>query len=189
MSKIWLTSDWHFGHDREFIWGARGFSSIQEMNETIIAKHNSLVEPDDIVYCLGDCCLGPDLEANKKCLQSLKGQIKIIRGNHCTDKRVEMYKTLPNVEYIGWAEMIKYQGYHFYLSHYPTITSNMDEGTPLKARVLNLYGHTHQQCSNFYIDNPLQYHVGVDSHNCYPVSLDTIIEEIKAKKDECLSFL
>lgn len=187
MSKIWLTSDWHFGHDREFIWGARGFSSIQEMNDTIVAKHNSLVEPDDIVYCLGDCVLG-DID-NVDYIAKLNGQIKIIRGNHCTDRRVETYKTLPNVEYIGWAEMIKYQGYHFYLSHYPTITSNMDEGTPLKARVLNLYGHTHQQCSNFYADNPLQYHVGVDSHNCYPVSLDTIIEEIKAKKDECLSFL
>lgn len=186
MSKIWLTSDWHFGHDKEFIWKVRGYNSIQEMNEGIIAKHNSLVEPDDIVYCLGDCVLGDINNVNN--ITELNGQIKIIRGNHCTDRRVEAYKTLPNVEYIGWAEMIKYQGYHFYLSHYPTITSNMDEGAPLKARVLNLYGHSHQN-TNFYNENPLQYHVGMDSHNCYPVSLDTIIKEIKEKSDECLSFL
>jgi calcineurin-like phosphoesterase family protein len=186
MSKIWLTSDWHFGHDKEFIWKVRGYNSIQEMNEGIIAKHNSLVEPDDIVYCLGDCVLG-DIN-NVNYIAELNGQIKIIRGNHDTDRRVETYKILPNIEYIGWAEMIKYQGYHFYLSHYPTLTSNMDEGTPLKARVLNLYGHTHQN-TNFYNENPLMYHVGMDSHNCYPISLDSIIEEIKEKTNECLSFL
>ena len=38
MEKIWITSDLHFGHDREFIWKARGFNSIEEMNETIIQK-------------------------------------------------------------------------------------------------------------------------------------------------------
>lgn len=186
MNKIWLTSDWHFGHDKEFVWKVRGYNSIQEMNEGIIAKHNSLVEPDDIVYCLGDCVLGDINNVNN--ITELNGQIKIIRGNHDTDRRVEAYKILPNVEYIGWAEMIKYQGYHFYLSHYPTLTSNMDEGAPLKARVLNLYGHTHQN-TNFYNENPLMYHVGMDSHNCYPVSLDSIIEEIKEKTNECLSFL
>ena len=186
MSKIWLTSDWHFGHDKEFVWKVRGYNSIQEMNEGIIAKHNSLVEPDDIVYCLGDCVLG-DID-NVDNITKLNGQIKIIRGNHDTDRRVGEYRFLPNVEYIGWAEMIKYQGYHFYLSHYPTITSNMDEGAPLKARVLNLCGHSHQN-TNFYNENPLMYHVGMDSHNCYPVSLDSIIEEIKEKSDECLSFL
>ena len=34
VSKIFVTSDLHFGHDREFIWKARGFNSVQEMNET-----------------------------------------------------------------------------------------------------------------------------------------------------------
>ena len=35
-AQVWLTSDLHFGHDREFVWGARGFNSVQEMNEKII---------------------------------------------------------------------------------------------------------------------------------------------------------
>ena len=30
------------------------------------------------------------------------------------------------------------------------------------------------------------YHVGVDSHNCYPVLLDTIIEDINQQAKECL---
>ena len=37
---IFLTSDMHFGHNREFIWKARGYSSIEEMNDTIINNWN-----------------------------------------------------------------------------------------------------------------------------------------------------
>ena len=47
---IWLCSDWHFWHNREFIWGPRRFNSIEEMNETIVDRHNSLVLPEDDVY-------------------------------------------------------------------------------------------------------------------------------------------
>ena len=43
--------------------------------------------------------------------------------------------------------------------------------------------------SNFYMDNPAMYHVGMDSHNCYPVLLDTIIEDINQKAKERLEML
>ena len=36
MGQIWLTSDWHFGHDREFLWHPRGFESIYENDKEII---------------------------------------------------------------------------------------------------------------------------------------------------------
>ena len=35
-SQVWITSDLHLGHDKPFIWEARGFDSVQEMNQTII---------------------------------------------------------------------------------------------------------------------------------------------------------
>ena len=38
MSNIWLISDTHLNHDREFIWKARGFSSVEEMNNAIIER-------------------------------------------------------------------------------------------------------------------------------------------------------
>ena len=34
MSNIWLTSDTHFGHDKDFIWGSRGFKNVYEMRES-----------------------------------------------------------------------------------------------------------------------------------------------------------
>ena len=52
-----------------------------------------------------------------------------------------------------------------------------------ECQVINLYGHTHQT-HNFYEDRYYMYHVGMDSHDCYPVHIDTILAEIKAKKEE-----
>jgi calcineurin-like phosphoesterase family protein len=187
MGEIWFSSDLHFSHDREFVWKERGFKNVGEMNITLIDNFNSIIHPGDTLYLLGDNWLNCSVEEGIALLRQIRCEdIRFIRGNHDSPTRWEALKEVGMP--IGWAEMIKYQGYHFYLSHYPTLTSNMDEGTPLKARVLNLYGHTHQN-TNFYNENPLMYHVGMDSHNCYPISLDSIIEEIKEKTNECLSFL
>lgn len=187
--KIWLISDWHFNHDREFVWGARGFHNVQEMDEAIVARHNSKVRPGDTVYVLGDCALGggdPQILAeNRKLIESLNGNIHIIRGNHDTDRRVTMYENCKNVvSPILYADMLHYKGYHFYLSHFPTLTGNLEKES-LKQCTCNLFGHTHQT-TNFYMDMPFMYHVGCDSQNCYPVLLDDIIEEMKEKVKECL---
>ena len=58
MGNIFLTSDLHFGHNKEFIYKVRGFNSIEEMNEAIIERWNSVVNNDDDVYVLGDLMLG-----------------------------------------------------------------------------------------------------------------------------------
>lgn len=186
---IYLTSDLHFNHNREFIWKARGFTSVQEMNEEIIKRHNALVRPDDDVYILGDSSLGGGdeqiLAANKALIEQLNGKLHIIRGNHDTDRRVAMYKNCKNV--VGpilYADMIHYKGYHFYLSHFPTLTGNLEKES-LKQCTCNLFGHTHQT-TNFHMDMPYLYHVGVDSHDCKPVLLDDIIKEMEAKVIECL---
>lgn len=188
MSKFWLISDWHFNHDREFVWGPRGFKSVQEMNEAIIERHNSVVNPDDYVYVLGDCALGGSdpivLEENKKLIERLNGHLIIIHGNHDTERRIAMYRSCQNVVSTDWATMLKYKKYHFYLSHFPTMTANLSNET-LTQCVLNLYGHTHQT-SKFYEDRPYMYCVCADAHNCYPVSLDEIIEDMRQKYNECL---
>ena len=43
--------------------------------------------------------------------------------------------------------------------------------------------------SNFYNEQPFMYHVGVDSHNCYPVLLDDVITEIKNEINACITAL
>ena len=87
---IYLTSDWHFGHDREFIWKARNYSSVEEMNEDQIDKINSLIKPEDDLYVLGDLMLG-DTDKGMEYVKRLNGNLHIILGNHDTQNSQEKY--------------------------------------------------------------------------------------------------
>lgn len=186
--KIFLTSDLHLLHDREFIWKARGFNSVDEMDEEIIRRFNETVGPEDTVYILGDIALGggsqETLEKAKSLIERLNGSLCLIRGNHDTDNRVRMYRDCKNVVSCGlWATCIKYKGYHFYLSHFPTLTANLEKES-LKQTVINLCGHNHT--SEWYkdMDKGVIYHCEVDAHNCYPVSINKIMEDLKTYLDK-----
>lgn len=187
VSKIFFTSDTHFGHDRAFLWQPRGFANSEEHDEKVIENWNAVVGENDIVYHLGDVMLG-DNNHGIECLKRLNGKIKIIRGNHDTDTRIKLYEQLDNVELLGWAEVIKYKKYQFYLSHHPTYTSNLEKEPHLRAHLLNLYGHTHQK-EKFYNDIPFMFHVGMDSNNSTPILIDDIIETMKKEVEKCLEFL
>lgn len=174
--KVWLTSDWHFNHDKDFIWKARGFNSIQEMNEAIINRHNEVIAPDDTLYILGDVMLGGQDTSGIDMIAAIKGKKVIVAGNHDTGRRRQLYTETLGIPVYD-AVRLEYQKYHFYLSHYPTITTNIEKES-LRQCTLNLFGHTHQR-EKFYNEIPAIYHVGVDSHDCYPVDLDTIISDMK----------
>lgn len=186
MGRIFLTSDPHIGHDREFIWKARGYESVSAMNTTQVQKWNGIIEDDDDVYVLGDVMLGDAF--NIEFIKQLKGRIHIVLGNHDTANREKMYRELPNVVEVAEVGIrLKYKKHHFVLTHYPMLTGNLEKES-LKQMTLNLYGHTHQ-LTNFFNDMPFMYHVGVDSHDGIPVLLDDIIEEMYAKVKECVAFL
>lgn len=187
MSKIFITSDTHFGHDREFLFGPRGFTSIEEHDQEVIRRWNSVVGPDDVVYHLGDVMLNDNVHG-MECLRQLNGQIKIVPGNHDTDNRLKLYAQLENVEVMPMAIPLKYQKYNFYLSHHPTLTSNLEKAPYLRMHLINLYGHTHQQ-GKFFQDMPFIFHAGMDSNNCTPVLLDDAIQMMKDETQKCIDML
>lgn len=172
---IYLTSDLHFCHNKEFVFLSRGFTNIEEHDKAILNNWNSIVNDNDDVYILGDLMLN-DNEKALQLIKQLKGKLHIVLGNHDTNTKVALYKTCDNIVEICYATLLKYKGKIFYLSHYPTITSKSQNIENRKNWIYNLYGHTHQQ-TNFYEDNVFMYHVGLDSHNNYVVSLDQIIED------------
>lgn len=178
---IYFTSDLHLGHDKDFIYKERGFDNISSHNIAILKNWNSVVTSDDVVYVLGDLMLG-DNSAGMSILKQLNGTIYIILGNHDTNSRITLYKTLPRVADISFADRIRYRGYTFFLSHYPMCTGNGDK--ELKRAVINLHGHTHQRINYTNENGNRMYHVGVDSHNMQLISIDDIIEEIIKKENE-----
>jgi len=174
---IWLTSDWHFCHDRDFLYKPRGFDNVYDMNIAIIQNHNAIVQPNDDVYCLGDCMLNDD-KGGLSCIKSLKGKIHIIRGNHDTDNRIEMYKACYNVVEICDIKTLKYnKHWRFYLSHYPTLTANFDDIK--RSPLINLCGHRHTKDPLIDMDKGLIYHVELDAHYNFPIALDTIVETLQ----------
>ena len=179
---IYCTSDWHFNHDRRFVWGVRGFNSVDEMNEAIIKRHNEILAPEDTLYILGDLMLGGQNTSGLDMINAINGHKIIIAGNHDTDRRRQAYEQELGIPVYD-ALRVNHAGYHFYLSHYPTLTANLEKES-LKQCTLNLFGHTHQK-DKFYNDIPMMYHVGCDTHDCYPIAIDTIIEDMKKKVDEC----
>ena len=156
-------------------------------DKEVIRRWNEVVGPDDIVYHLGDVMLG-DNEYGIGCLRQLNGHIKIIPGNHDTPTRLALYRQQENIEVLGLAELLKYKKYNFYLSHHPTMTSNLEKAPYLRMHLINLFGHTHQQ-NKFYMSMPYMFHVGMDSNNNTPVLLDDAIEMMKAETQVCIEML
>ena len=125
---IYFTSDAHFGHSKNFIYGPRGFQSIQEHDETIIQRWNSVVTELDTVYFLGDAIMGIDHEYGLNCLRRLNGDIVMIRGNHDTTHRWEEYeKQWPHLILTGYSYILKAEGWKFYLCHYILYFSYLEQ--------------------------------------------------------------
>ena len=119
-----------------------------------------------------------DTAYGMECLKQIKCQdIHIILGNHDTSARIELYKTLPNVSVADFATLLKYKKWNFMLSHYPMLTTNLDDDKKPFCRVWNCCGHSHTK----EIIDPItkSIHCELDAWENYPVSLDVIKELIK----------
>ena len=167
---IYLSSDLHLMHDKPFVWKERGFCSPEHMSEGIVKRFNAILSDDDELYLLGDCCMGIN-ENSFPFLKKIKGHKHLIIGNHDSDARIEEYKKQNIFETIEYGGRIKFHKRHYILSHYPMLVGNSSN-----EKVWNLHGHTHQKSKFGTI--PQCYHVGVDSHSCYPISLEQIHKDI-----------
>lgn len=176
---IWFTSDLHLFHDKEFIWKERGYLSLKHMHKDLLAYWNTIVEPEDDVYILGDIFFGDDYDNALTLFNLLQGKKHLVFGNHDTMKKIELLRNLPNVEICGYATCITYKWKKIkrtlYLSHYPTDTSN--SGDEYWNFVVALHGHTHSK-EKFQNGDYHMYNVALDAHCGMPVSIGTILSDV-----------
>lgn len=166
MSNEFAVSDWHLGDPRMEIM-ARPFKSVEEMVETMILRHNSIVNKDDLVYCLGDVCYKETPEYLDR-VSDFNGTKILIRGNHdreISDSRFREYFEEIIPEGSGLEKVLG--DISCYLTHYPS-----------KGRVglFNIVGHIHSAWK--YQLNMMN--AGVDVHHYYPVNLASIPSHFKA---------
>jgi calcineurin-like phosphoesterase family protein len=132
-----VISDHHLGHTNS--WEKfklsdgsplRPFTSTEEMNETMIERHNAKVKEQDTVYFLGDVVI------NKKYLELVKrmnGRKILVRGNHDIFKD-EDYREVGFQQIHGVRVFVD----KFILSHIPLHPDCVSE----RFRV-NVHGHLH----------------------------------------------
>ncbi|HYG17136.1 MAG TPA: phosphoesterase [Bacteroidia bacterium] len=166
---IWFTSDNHFGHTNIIKYTKRPFTSVDEMDETMIERWNERIGPNDDVYHLGDVGLCP-ADQLREILDWLNGNIHLIVGNHegaalqCK-KRFQWVKDyyelkVPDEDAPNGSQKIV-------LLHYAMrIWNGCHRGT------FHLYGHSHGTLT----DDPFMRSLdaGVDSHNFYPISYQEV---------------
>ena len=175
---IYITSDWHFCHNKSFLYEPRGFTNVEDMDEAIITNHNSIVSENDDVYHLGDEILC-DIDKGIECIKRLNGNIHLIVGNHSTNNKIgRIIVECPNVVEVKDIIILKYCKYKFYLSHYPTLCG-YDDGRPLKKQCVSLCGHSHYRNPFRDMDKGLIYHCELDCNSIQPISIDKIIEELE----------
>ena len=175
---IYLTSDFHFAHNMDFIYKARGFENIDQMNKAVVENINNTLKEDDELYVLGDLVLD-DFDEGYRYLKMIKPKMHIILGNHDTDKKVEAYRKLENVVSGSFAEAITYKRKRFFLCHYPVILDDGNSENP-DIRDWCLHGHTHSRKKYQFLNC---YNIGLDAHKCYPVSIEQVYNDIKNHKN------
>jgi calcineurin-like phosphoesterase family protein len=176
MNNVFFTADTHFNHRKcQELFRNNHFSSLEEMNETIIERWNERISKSDRVYHLGDVALGTPSEA-RKILNRLNGQIYLIRGNHesvaehklCVDRFVWIK------DYFG----LKVGTQKIYLFHYALRTWNcMHYGS------WSLHAHSHGSLPEL---NHRSFDVGVDPWDFYPVSYDEVAAKMATKTFEAV---
>jgi calcineurin-like phosphoesterase family protein len=157
---------------------SRPFATIEEMNEVIIANWNSVVTAEDEVWVLGDFFMG-QLTAIEPILNRLNGKIHLVRGNHDQKNRMKIYEArgidIHDIAYV------QYRGRYFVLCHFP---NESEEFVRMviedNSEVVWLYGHVHGKAPKGYVNGT--YHVGADTNNLTPISIQQIWEECWPKE-------
>ena len=100
---IAFVSDLHWGHDRDFIWGKRGFKSVTEHDDELIHRWNAVCSDQSVVFHLGDICFNDGTgERFKTLLRRLNFKtLYCLLGNHNSGQsqlyKHELKEQFPNV--------------------------------------------------------------------------------------------
>lgn len=164
-NRVFFTSDQHWGHQGIIDACARPFADTAEMDRYMIEAWNSVIQPDDEVWFLGDFAHRCEPEYARKIFDKLNGRKNLIVGNH--DKLVLDF---------GWASKhlmhtAHVDGEAICMCHYP-----MREWPGSHAGVLHFFGHSHSRMpsSRSAID------VGVDNLGFVPMTLAQLRERMDA---------
>lgn len=156
-SRIYFTSDTHFGHQQKFIFEKRGYVSVEDHDSKLITTLNDHVRKNDILFHLGDFCLNTKRERVDDILNQLTCEnIYYIWGNHNAGMK-DIYRETVNdqfdvdddtfiypltyknkLTFLGPYKEISINKKFIVISHYPFEIWNQQQNN-----VWHLCGHSH----------------------------------------------
>jgi calcineurin-like phosphoesterase family protein len=178
---IWISSDLHLNHAKILTFidyqgqKVREFDDVNQMNEHLLERHNSVVKPGDIFYTLGDVMFG-DKDEFKKLWPKFHGKKRLIVGNHDDISflssggffsKVQMWRQWPEFELM--------------LSHVPLHESSMFRGKDKTAPALGVHGHIHRLTS----PTRMHYNVSVEALDGYtPIHIEDLAVIARERRNE-----
>lgn len=180
--QLWFISDTHYCH-RNIVrgiseWtpnrGQRDFDTLDEMNDTLVNNINTLVQPNDILFHLGDWSFQGREKVGEFRDRLNVRDIRLVLGNHDerirNDKKGEFghlfTKTYRMTELTVMNQV-------FVLSHYPLATySGVGKG------FMHLHGHCHSTPERRFGKGKMM-DIGVDGHNLLPYTVEEVIDLLK----------
>ena len=169
---LW-TADSHVGHrgilsPRMHI--PRVFASIQEHDETLVARWNAVVRPEDTVWHLGDFAYRCSEAYARSIFSRLNGRKYLVRGNHDRlGARLPWNGPVVDVAHVVVPDPITGLPQGVFCNHYAQrVWPRMHRGD------IHLYGHSHGTLPGTAASTD----VGVDCFDLAPVTLERIRERL-----------
>lgn len=148
--NLYVTSDTHFNHNKDFVYATRGYNNPQQMNDDMINIINETVGPDGILLHLGDFCLNTVISEYNSFISRLQiKELWMISGNHnnphekeyshVNEYQIGMTKVIKLDSY----KLIRYKGKRFICFHFPLkIWEHQSNGS------MHIHGHCHNNLNS-----------------------------------------
>ena len=168
---IFFTADSHFSHANILKFTGLngqlirpGFTDVDDMDEYMIERWNSVVRDGDKVYHLGD--VGFIAERLRVIMPRLRGTKRLILGNHDNLKQHQLSNYFGKI--VLW-RVFKNEG--FVATHLPLHESSMY--TIRK----NIHGHIHEKEDV----SPVHLNVSVERTAYTPISMEEVLSKFQEK--------
>ena len=150
--SIKINSDFHYGHDKSFLYAPRGFISPQDHSDWIDQQVASL-HSDDLLICLGDVGLSIGPDAIIEFMNRIPCETLMVWGNHNSGVVQAYKKNLPigfenkeiypllinsNITMMGESFMLDVDRDRFFCTHMSPLVYHEQS----RSRVC-LCGHSH----------------------------------------------
>lgn len=183
--KYFFASDHHFGSKGVIRHDKRPFTDTKHMEEELVARHNSVVGPNDMVYLLGDLGFNGRKEL-ARIIRKMKGRKVWVPGNHCQGllKGINephsvlrpLFEDITPLVYLKVPDPDHARGMQdIMLCHFPMLTWNKAH-----HKSWMLHGHSHGNL-RYPIPNQRILDVGVCCHDYTPISYEQVKEYMSTR--------